>query len=179
VSGRTWRRLELELWYALDVYAPGEVPVAQGPQLDVLVNLHRRWGVYLGYRFDPGLQARSALATLDLWRHLMELGVRLRFRLGRWELGARLELDVTVITRRTTPASDGVEVANPGPDWLVALAGMGYIGFRPIRRLVIQLALGARVQMLKERYITHDGSQLLSPWLVQPMVMLGIGVDLL
>jgi hypothetical protein len=170
--------LGLALWYAVSVYAPREVPVAQGPRLDVLLRLRRRWGVYLAYRFDPALRARGEQATLALSRHLLELGLRLGFRLGRWELGARLGFDVTAITRRITAAAPGVTAVEGGPDWLGGLSPLVFVGVRVHRRVEIRLALGVRIRLRAERYVTHDGHTLLAPWGVQPTGMLGIGVDL-
>ena len=52
------------------------------------------------------------------------------------------------------------------------------MGVRPIGRLLLFGAVGARVYVVNAKYQTDADEALLSPWLVQPSFLLGLSVDI-
>lgn len=171
-------RVSLEVAYGAEIYSPPEVSIAQGIQLGVLVKLRRHWSLLAGYRLEAPIRVENDEAGIDLVRHLIDLGGALGWRFGRLELQIRATLSLAVVSRRTHINNEGVWEANPGPDVLFGLAAHARIGFRVTPRVLAVLAFGIRSYFVNERYVTHDGSTLVSPWVVQPSFLLGLQVDL-
>lgn len=171
-------RLELELAYALELIAPTAAPLAQGLRLAVGVSLHRHWTVFLGYRLEARVTLDCEDSAVELQRYPVDVGVRFRWWLGALELGARLGVgfaNTRLIQQLPSTSSNAVRTTS---EWLVFLGAHAYVGVRPVARLLVFAAVGARLYVLNARYQVDDDQVLLSPWTVQPSFLAGLSVDL-
>lgn len=170
-------RLELELAYALELIAPSAA-LAHGLRLAAQVSLHHHWSVFLGYRLEARVMVDGGGGAVELQRYPVDAGVRFRGWFGPLELGARLGLGFAytrLLQRLPSSSSNAVKATS---EWLVFLGAHAYVGLRPIARLLVFAAVGARIYLLNARYQLDTDEVLLSPWTVQPSILVGLSVDL-
>jgi len=170
-------RLELELAYGLELVDPA-AELAHGLRLAAQVNLHRHWAVFLGFRLEARVVVDDSDGAVELQRYPVDAGVRGRWWIGALELGARLGVGFAysrLVQRLPSTSSNAVGTTS---EWLVFLGAYGYVGVRPVDRLLLFAAVGARVYVVNAKYGLNGGTVLLSPWPVQPSLLVGIGVDI-
>jgi hypothetical protein len=173
-------RLELDLAYGLEVVASGAgaVTLAHGLHLAALVRLHRHWSLWVGYRLEGRVTVDDGDGAVELQRYPVDAGIRFCWTHGALELGVRLGVGFAysrLVQRLPSTSSNAVRATS---EWLVFLGTYGYVGFRPVARLLLFAAVGARAYPLNARYELNSGEVLLAPWVVQPSFLVGLGVDL-
>jgi len=173
-------RLALEAGYDVDLYSD-QVTVAHGLRLAALYHLHRQWSIFLGFRMEAPLDAKSETTALSLRRVPLDFGARFTWRRGRLALGAQLALAVAVVARSTPLNLEEGETFNAIPTRaFVALVPAVVLGVRLAQRLHLVLSLGARIHLNNTEYREPRELQpLLAPWRVQPTLSVGIHVPLL
>lgn len=170
-------RLELELAYALSLVGPGAQPLGHGLRLAAQARVHRRWSVYLGYRLEARLPVNGDDGDVELQRYPVDAGVRFQWWLGALELGARLGVGFAYTRLFERLPSTSSNAAMASSDWLVFLDAHLHLGFRPVARLLIFVAVGGRAYLLNATYSRASGETLLSPWPVQPSFLAGLSID--
>jgi hypothetical protein len=171
-------RLELELTYALELVSVTAAPSAHGLRLGVQVGLHRHWSVFLGYRLEVRMALDGDAGAVELQRYPVDAGVRFRWWFGALELGARLGLGFAYTQLFERLPSSSSNAAKMTAKWLVFAGAYGYVGVRLIPRTLLFVAVGARCYLLNAQYQSDTDEVLLSPWIVQPSLLVGLGVDL-
>ncbi len=170
-------RLELGLAYSLDVVSPEAA--AHGLRLALHLRLAQSWTLELGYRLEARIQVGSAEDGAELQRYPLDLGAGYRLRLGLVEVGGRVGLGFAysrLVQRLPATSANAVRSSSR---WLLFIDCLALVGIRPRRRLLLWLALGARIYAVNARYSINGGSALLEPWPVQPTALAGLTVDLL
>ncbi len=171
-------RLELELTYALELITPAADRLAHGLRLGLQVGLHRHWSVFVGYRLEARIALDGDVGAVELQRYPVDAGLRFRWWFGALELGARLGLGLAYTRLMERLPSSSSNATKTTSEWLVFLGAYGYVGVRPIARMLIFAAVGARAYLINARYQSDTDEVLLAPWTVQPSLLVGLGVDL-
>lgn len=170
-------RLDLELAYGVEIIAPGAVPLAHGLRLAAGVRLHHHWTVFLGYRLEARMEVDDG-GSVELQRYPVDAGVRFRWWFGAFELGARAGFGFAYSRLLQRLPASSANAVKSTTEWLVFASAYGYVGIRPIARLLLFGAVGARAYLVNAKYRLNGGDAVLSPWVVQPSFLLGLSVDI-
>ena len=177
-----WRfGLGVEAGYFLSGYSVGAGAV-HGGEVAVAFHLRAGWEVLVSYRVTQKITGRVGASRLDLQPHPIGLGARWRHRWGRFDLGLALSVIMDYATLSTDADPDTYWASADQGDllWSVMPTISGSVTLIP--RLRVVLAVGAQVGLNWRRYVLDDQvatEPLLSPWPVQPFMMIGLSADIL
>jgi hypothetical protein len=178
VPARSW--LGLQLAYAVDFFSD-QVTVVQGVAAGLLFHVDPNWSLFAAYRVLTDADASGGGVDLSVSRHPMELGVRFRWPLGDWDLGASFFGVADYLTRETVSRSSGMAVVGNNSAWLGGIGLVLHTSYRIAGSFRVFLDGGIDALVNRVEYVvqTSDGqSVVLRSWYVCPTLLLGLSVDL-
>ena len=155
------------------------------------VNLPRGFSVFLDYQYTMTHFVDDTSDRLHFpWqRHPLRLGTRWRWRWRRVELGASLAVSATIVVLQDIPGLedhlDRLAEFHGRQRVVVAAVPMVTLRLWLAKRLALDLGLGARIPFNASEYtalVEQGGSvdwQDISPWPVQPLLMVGVTTEVL
>ncbi len=176
-----WRfGLGLEAGYFLSGYS-SEVGAVSGGELAAIFHLRAGWELLLSYRVTQKLTGRVGSSRLDLQPHPIGLGARWHRRWGRFQLALALSVIMDWATLSTSVDPTTHRASSDGGDLLWSLLPTISAGVSLLGRLRLVLAVSAQVGLNWRRYVLVNQQvtePLLSPWPVQPCLMIGFSADI-
>ncbi|MBI5501070.1 MAG: hypothetical protein HY907_12565 [Deltaproteobacteria bacterium] len=175
---RSW--LGLRLAYEADFFS-SEVTASHGLAAGLAFHVDENWSVFVAYRIQPTVEVSGGGIALEVARHPVELGVRFRWPLGDWDVGASVYGVVDYLTRHAGVVSPGMAVTAPEGSWL---GGPGFVlhgSYRVVGSFRLFLDAGLDVFVNRTEYVVDTAAGravLLGTWYACPRLLAGLSVDL-
>ncbi len=176
-------RLEMDLGYAAQIYAP-EAVVVHGALLGAGVRVVGPLRAELAYRWQAPPRISSNEMVLHIEPHPVELGLALRFPLGRWALQAQLSAVVDIVSLDVTSLDADLQPLDADETRRVhfSLAPALWLGRSFGEVVTIFGRAGVDVVLDDHTYVVdlgEDRRKVVDPWRFRPLFILGAALTIL
>jgi len=171
--------LDLDLAYGFQIYSD-EDPATHALGLTIAVGLAENWAVFVDYRHVfTEITARHKQVRTRLQRYPMSLGVRFRWPLAEFEVGADLAATLNYVALETS--APGLDVNPDQRDLVFSVSPLLRASYCVVSRLRVFLSAGAEIFVNRRTYGVAGSTGrevLLDPWPVRPRLLAGVTADL-
>ena len=171
-------RVRFGLGYAFQLYG-AEVVDTHGLSFSLSGRLWRQLALVFAYRWVAPFSGSGAadLATARVSRHPFSLGLSYHWPLAALQLGVETLIGLDYVTLDVSGLRADLRAGVDRDALIVSVLPAALLRFPFHRRLAATMTLGAEIRLNNRSYVSEIGAErqvLLKPWVVQPMVLLGL-----